>query len=932
MRTAGDTDHPYSVRILTNYLAYVNHTHPEVAPDAVLEAARLSRERLQDADGWLSQDEVDRFNHAVTALCPEHSSVSLPRAAGRHILRATALGPLARHILGVTDATTLYRLYATLAPRVAANISYSVSRQKTGILEVSATLVPGYTDTPYQCQNRIGILEAIPTVLGLPLAAMEHTRCLHSGDDRCVYSVRLPADVPRRWLRWGLSALGVGALGGLVGLALGLPYWATLTACSPAALAAVFFHLSAHARQAHLERILQEQAHLASELERVLHGLQRTAQLSLFLTEQLAHASDMRQLPDRLVERTLDLFDLQGVLLITPLGDDLVASHAGTGLSEAHLSDAEALRDAILSTPPGGAPVSPVPAGMRFRATSLSIDRPGDGVLGVWLRAEDPDDLMHATVEALATHLTGGLGRAMDLVRLRHSQSVVSELLDGAPDLILGVTGEDQIAFMNRAAQRFFGDPLAGGATTTFRSISGVGSAQSARATTEGAPPPEALLMGVSDTPRYTLWHIRALGDCSGSCLAHLCIGVDVGDERALAQRAQEVEERLLQGQKLEALGTLAGGISHDVNNVLMGIQASAELLIDPTTPAGERQELAEEILAGVERASSLTTRLLAFSRHHPIQHVLVDLNAVIRQTLPIFTRTRPDVVVHLSLREPLSPVDGDPRQLEQVFLNLFINAGLAMPQGGELRITTADLPAAGAVPPQVQAAVADTGVGMDGSTLARAFEPFFTTRASGEGTGLGLASAYGTILRHSGTLTADSALGEGSTFTVRLPLSRGVSPTAPEPAPPAATLGGATLLLIDDEEMILRASQRLLERQGYAVLVAQGGAAGVAVLLANPRVEAVILDMVMPGLGGGETFRILRRHRPTLPVLVASGYSRGAEAEAILAQPSTAFLQKPYQREALAGKLAELLSRPTEIRAPTPTARRSPPLVGGPQ
>jgi CheY-like chemotaxis protein len=368
----------------------------------------------------------------------------------------------------------------------------------------------------------------------------------------------------------------------------------------------------------------------------------------------------------------------------------------------------------------------------------------------------------------------------------------------------------------------------------------------------------------------------------------------------------------------MEAIGTLAGGIAHDFNNLLMGIQGRASLMLADADPAGPFFEHLKSIEDYVRSASQLTKQLLGFAQGGRYEVKVTDLNELVDRSAGLFGRTRREISIHRRYQDDLWKVEVDRGQIEQVLINLFVNAWQAMPRGGELYLETenavldddAAQPYGVKVGRYARVAVTDTGVGMDEATKRRVFDPFFTTKATGRGSGLGLASAYGIVRNHGGMITADSEEGRGSTFAVYLPATDKPLPEDRQETE-GASEGEGTILLVDDEEMILDVGRLMLERLGYDVLVSGSGAEAVETYRANAgRIRAVILDMVMPRISGGETFEQLRAIDPGVKVLLSSGYSIDGEARKILARGCDGFIQKPFGCADLSTKLKEILDR----------------------
>jgi PAS domain S-box-containing protein len=381
----------------------------------------------------------------------------------------------------------------------------------------------------------------------------------------------------------------------------------------------------------------------------------------------------------------------------------------------------------------------------------------------------------------------------------------------------------------------------------------------------------------------------------------------------------QLLEAQFRQAQKMESVGRLAGGVAHDFNNVLTAIFGYADLLLEELPPASAARQDIEEIRKAAERAAALTRQLLAFSRKQVLAPVVVSVNELVKDIDKMLRRlVKEDIELRLALAPDASNFRADPGQLQQVLMNLVVNARDAMPTGGNLLIETsnielteqyAELHQAVVPGPYVMLAVSDTGIGMDAETKARIFEPFFTTKEKGQGTGLGLSTVYGIVKQSEGYVWVYSEPGRGTTFKLYFP--RVGEPAASLPAPrEAATLTGTeTILLAEDDEMLGPLAKGLLEKLGYTVLEANNADRALAVARAHPGpIHLLVSDVVMPGASGRDLARRLAETRPDTRVLYVSGYTDDAIVHHGMLEPGLHFLQKPFTPAALARKVREVL------------------------
>jgi PAS domain S-box-containing protein len=388
--------------------------------------------------------------------------------------------------------------------------------------------------------------------------------------------------------------------------------------------------------------------------------------------------------------------------------------------------------------------------------------------------------------------------------------------------------------------------------------------------------------------------------------------------EHLIAEKEKErMAAQIQQAQKMEAIGTLAGGIAHDFNNLLMGFQGNLSLMLMEMNPDNPYYDYLTNMEDYVKRGSDLTRQILGFARGGKYEVKLTNLNDLLEQSSQMFGRTKKEILIHKKFQKDPWTVEVDRGQIEQVLLNLFVNAWQAMPTGGDLYLQTENVtlqkedwnkPYALKSGPYVKISVTDSGVGMDRDALERIFEPFYTTKEVSRGTGLGLASAYGIIKNHSGMIEATSEKGHGSTFNIYLPKSD-KDFLEEKPAPEKALKGRETVLLVDDEEMVADVGGKMLKKLGYQIVLAESGRTALQLFeKMQDRIDLVILDMIMPDMGGSETFDQLKAISPDIKVLLSSGYSIDGQASEIMKRGCNGFIQKPFNLKHFSQKVREIL------------------------
>ncbi len=379
-----------------------------------------------------------------------------------------------------------------------------------------------------------------------------------------------------------------------------------------------------------------------------------------------------------------------------------------------------------------------------------------------------------------------------------------------------------------------------------------------------------------------------------------------------------QLQKKLSESDKFRALGLMASGVAHDFNNLLMGIQGNTSLMlldIDSSHPHHERLKNIEQ---SVQTGAELTRQLLGFTRGGKYEIKPTDLMELMEKTSRMFAPTKKEIRIFTKYQKGIWSVKVDQAQIEQVLLNLYVNAWQAMPSGGDLYLQTENVTldkefvrAIDIKPGKyVKMSVIDNGVGMDETTRKRIFDPFFTTKEMGRGTGLGLASAYGIIKNHGGYINVSSEKGEGTTFNIYLPVTK--EKIVEEKKPSEKLLKGEEMvLLVDDEDMILEVGKEMLAKMGYEVLTAGSGKKALEIYRKKKdQIGIVILDMIMPEMGGGETYDKMKKINPGIKALLSSGYSINGQATEILKRGCNAFIQKPFSVTTLSLKLREILDK----------------------
>jgi two-component system cell cycle sensor histidine kinase/response regulator CckA len=508
---------------------------------------------------------------------------------------------------------------------------------------------------------------------------------------------------------------------------------------------------------------------------------------------------------------------------------------------------------------------------------------------------------------------------------LRRSEERFRLLVQNQTEFVVSCQPDATLTFVNDSYCEYFGiraeDAIGGNLVECFAPTDREMMAMLIAGVTRDKPVAsgEYLVMARADQQRWTHWTAIGIFDADGQLTAIQLTGRDIHDRVMAEEARQKLEQQLLQSQKMEALGQLAGGVAHDFNNLLTVIAGHTDMLLSDKDDYPARHDL-QQIRQASDRAASMTRQLLAFSRQSVLEPKVVNLNTVVAQ---METMLRRSIGEHIELIVHAAPdahaVKADPDQLGRALLNMAINARDAMPDGGKLVIETRNvvLPdltgtvADAGTTPYVLLAMSDTGSGMTPETKSRLFEPFYTTKEQGKGTGLGLAVVDGIVKQSGGRIEVYSEPGAGTTFNVYLPATQEQDASALPPSDGRPPRGSETVLLVEDEPAVREMTQAALQRLGYTVLPAASGAEALQIARANHgAIDVVLTDVVMPGMSGPQLVERLREDQPRLAALFMSGYTSDAVLRHGIETGEADFLQKPFSTSALATKLRQVLDR----------------------
>jgi two-component system, cell cycle sensor histidine kinase and response regulator CckA len=496
--------------------------------------------------------------------------------------------------------------------------------------------------------------------------------------------------------------------------------------------------------------------------------------------------------------------------------------------------------------------------------------------------------------------------------RLRDQRELLQVTLSSIDNAVIATELTGIVTFMNPAAEAMTGWTLQ---EATGRPLDEVFQLVGERSVEDHSKTPDVIVRSQDGTTRQIEFSKAPIRDKANRTTGSVLVFRDVTERKLL-------QDQFRQAQKMEGIGRLAGGVAHDFNNLLTVILGYCDLAFTKAVNNINLSADLKEIKSAGERAAVLVSQLLAFSRKQVLQPRVLDLNEIVDSSEKMLRRLiGEDVDLVSNTRSGLGHVQGDPGQIEQIILNLAVNARDAMPEGGKLMIETANVELdenyarthAEVVPGRyVLLAVSDTGHGMDAATQGRIFEPFFTTKELGKGTGLGLSTVFGIVKQSGGHIWLYSEPGKGATFKVYLPIVDEPVESSEDAAPIAASLRGSeTILLTEDDEAVRGLAETILETYGYHVLVAASGSEAIEISKRAPEIALLITDVIMPGMSGRELASAMEKMAPHVRTLYLSGYAENAVVHHGVLDKGVAFLPKPFTPDAFARKVREVLDRP---------------------
>jgi PAS domain S-box-containing protein len=938
----------YNSRLTKTYIQYLRHRYPDLDIESILKEAGIAHYQIEDSAHWFSQEQVDRFQAAVVAKTGE---ANIAREVGRFAVSSEVMGAAKQYILGLMTPATIYQLMEKNYPLLSRGAKITATKIGPNQVEIIATPTPGVAEKSYQCANRTGFFEAFPTLFTRDPAAIDHPECFHRGDAHCRYVLTWKQSRSHLWSRLrDLSIFTSVILSGAAFFLLPLTAWGLLT---------VFAFVAAGACAFRCERL--EKKDLVDTIEKQRKAAEDTVLQSeelynhALLIQEMGQATstllDIKQLAIAVVgilEKRLD-FD-RGIIMLAEKKENVLKYVAGYG----HTAEQELLlrsttfnldnpdsrgvfvlamreRRPFLVNDIRSIEDSLSPKSLEFArrigtrsliCVPIIYEKEPLGILAVdnstsrsALRQSDMNLLL-----GLASQLATSIVNAMSFERVQESETKYRELVETASSLIMRVSHDGRITFVNEFAQRLLGvsDSELVGRKAEDLILPEIEAdalrfdefivAMSRDPMRPAVKEIETVLH--SGKKAWIAWTYRPIFDDAGGFREVLCIGNDITELKRADREKKELQAQLQRAQKMEAIGTLAGGVAHDLNNILSGIVSYPELLLLDLPEDSLLRKPILTIKKSGERAAAIVQDLLTLARRGVETTEVVSLNQIVTDYLgsPEFSKlelNHPGIVAATHLDEQLLNLVGSPVHLSKTIMNLVTNAAEAMPDGGTVVLRTENRhlkherigdgePVFGDF---VCLTVSDSGIGIPSDEMERIFEPFYTKKAMGRsGTGLGMAVVWGTVKDHRGHIDVRSGAGQGTDITLYFPATRHQTPPRDKHVSLNAYKGrGETILLVDDNRDQIEIASGILLRLGYAVATASSGEEALEQLRRQPA-DLVVLDMIMtPGIDGLETFKRIQALRPGQRAIIASGYSESVQVREAQRLGAGAYIKKPY-------------------------------------
>jgi PAS domain S-box-containing protein len=959
---AAENDRPlYSSRIINNYIEYLQEYYPGIEIKAVLEYAGMTEQEVEDAGHWFSQKQTDRFHEILVSLT---GNPHISREAGRFSISCKKIGAAKQYALGFVNPASIYLRIGKLAKTISRGAEVSGKKLSGTKVEIISNLSPGTHEKPYQCENRIGLLEAAAKIFTHQFADIEHPACFHKGDDCCRYIVTWKKTPAIIWKQLGNIMSFVGFAACLAFLPI-LPgeSWLTLF------LTISFLCLTMLLNSQRLEKKeLINSIKVQGDAARDLMDEMNIRHSDNLLIQETGQAISKILDVDRIIDTVVaglekHLYFDRGMILMSDPTKSRLQFMAGFGYTEdqeAILCDYEFslsspdAKDGIIQAYNERKPfwvknVADIEEDlsqerldlirqMKIRSyicVPLVYEKEALGVL-ITENNSSQSHIAQSEINLLmgvASQTAISIINARAIKKIKKNEQQYRLLADNISDVIWVIDISTlKISYVSPSVERLHGFTPKEYMALDLKDILPPASHQRAQAIiadelakgrSNWADPYRSRTLQLEHYCKNgsAIWiELTAsfLQDDAGEVIGILGVSRDITERKKARQEKKLLEARLQQAHKMESIGTLAGGIAHDFNNILSAVIGYTEMALEDAEEGSLIHSNLQGVFLAGNRAKDLVAQILTFSRQADQELRPVQVDLIVKEVLKLLRASLPSTIDIQQNIFSKSTTLADPTQIHQVLMNLCTNAEHAMQStGGQLTVGLSDVEIdsefeagqLGIIPgAYLRLEVSDTGDGMTAEVIERIFDPFFTTKGTGKGTGMGLSVVHGIVKSHKGAVAVKSEPGKGTTFEVFLPASQNIAKIATDDGDELPT-GKEHILLVDDEKALVDLGRQLLERLGYHVESRTSSIEALEMFKTRSTdFDLVITDMTMPNLTGEKLAAELMKIRADIPVILCTGFSEQISEKHAKDMGIREFILKPLLMKKLAGTVRAVL------------------------
>ena len=939
--------HLYHIQIIKTYLEYIRKSYPDLDIDYILEYSGLSRSELDDNGYWCTQEQTDRFQEIIDRLT---RNPDIARQAGRYGTTSASYENIRQYIFSFIEPAQAYELLGKIGSKLTRGTKITINKMASNKVEAIFDLNPGVKEKPYQCQNRLGMMEALAIPFTGEYAKVEHLECIHQGARCCRYIISWNEPISLILKRWRNHFLLVS-----IGIAVVCSLFLSIT--DSALLGLILFtgilsfsNYIGLKEKEDLRRKIEYQGRTAEQLMAESNRRYSDAELIQELGQAISSVLDIDDLLIIVMYTLKKHLDYErGMVLLANNEKTRLKFQAGYGYTleeeeyfrniELHLNHLEsrgpfvvAFRDQkpylvndvteiINDLSARSRELMQFSGARSFICVPIVYENESLGVLSLdnTKSIGPPKQSDLNLLLGIAPQIAISINNVRTFEKMQASEEKYRLLVESANSIILRIDKQGKITFANRYAREFYGyteeellDKNILGLIIPEKDSKGRDLTAQVK---DFLNKPEAY--GTRDNENrlkngervWVSWSNKVIYDKDGSFFEILLVGNDITPRKKAEQEKRQLETQLIRAQKMEAIGALAGGVAHDLNNILSGITSYPELLLMEMPDGSPMRKAILTIKKSGDKAAAIVQDLLTLARRGVNISNVVDLNTIVKDYIesPEFAKLmeyHPYIEFVMRLDDNLKCILGSDVHLGKTVMNLISNAAEAMPKGGMVTVSTENrylekpLKGYDTVTEGEYAvlSISDTGIGISQEDLKRIFEPFFSKKVMGRsGTGLGMTVIWSTIKDHHGYIDVESMEGQGTRFDLYFPVTHHVEKDKGSKGPIEMYSGTENILVVDDAEEQREITRNLLKKLGYHVAVARSGEDALEYLL-NHKADLIILDMIMePGIDGLETYRKILDISSNQKAIIVSGFSESDRVRETIKLGAGSYIRKPY-------------------------------------